>query len=424
MAFAADVSVNGSIEYLMRSFVNMDLNDQTGPNLQSDNKNWTLERVRLNIDAKAGDALSGRIGLENDWDTWGRFETVQGNSQIVTTGTKTATGPSIKVREAWIGFKVPGTPVGIKGGHMLLQLGNAWFFRSMKYGSDAWVVYTDIDALHLGVVDIKVAENNTTMADDTDAYAFVATYKLSDTMSAGINFTNINDRSGKTFVALYGMGAGSLSSAQMQNAEAHFSGLVGPVKLNAELDVQMGKAVTAANKDLKFKGNQIVLQASIPMEAVSINATIARGSGADTTSTAPDTDFKEYVALMDADVHYTLVYEYLVRTAARQSFKTTGTGFGNTTAVSLGAGFNVTKNFMIGADVWMLQATEEVMNAAAVATNKLGTEIDAKVNWKLYENLTWNTTIGYFMPGDAYKLSATEDADAARAVQSVLSFKF
>jgi hypothetical protein len=120
---------------------------------------------------------------------------------------------TIGLREAWIGFKVPGAPVGIKAGHMLLQLGNAWFFRSMKYGSDAWVVYTDIDALHLGVVDIKVAENTTTLADDTDAYAFVAAYKLSDTMSAGVNFTNVNDRYGKTFTALYGMAAGSIRNA-------------------------------------------------------------------------------------------------------------------------------------------------------------------------------------------------------------------
>ena len=83
---------------------------------------------------------------------------------------------------------------------------------------------------------------------------------------------------------------------------------------------------------------------------------------------------------------------------------TTHTGFGNTTAVSLGAAINATKNLMVGADVWMLQATKKVTNVAGTDTNKLGTEIDAKINWKMYENLSFNTTIGYFMPGDAYKV--------------------
>ena len=75
-------------------------------------------------------------------------------------GTGGGNASFVDLREAWIGFRVPETPVGIKGGHMLLQLGNGWFFRDMKYGSDAWVVYTDIDALHLGIVNIKVAEND------------------------------------------------------------------------------------------------------------------------------------------------------------------------------------------------------------------------------------------------------------------------
>ncbi|OGW35471.1 MAG: hypothetical protein A2X58_13615 [Nitrospirae bacterium GWC2_56_14] len=425
MAFAADVSVNGSIEMLMRSFVNMDLNEDSA---LGDNKNFTQERVRLNIDAKAGDALSGRIGMENDWDTWGRFETAQGNGQLVSSGTATpVAGPSLKLREAWIGFKVPGAPVGIKAGHMLLQLGNAWFFRAMKYGSDAWVVYTDIDALHLGIVNIKVAENNTWLSDDTDAYAFVATYKMGDTMSGGINVTSVNDRDGKAFTSFYGtrLGPGvTVINADLQNVGLHFSGKVGPVKLNAEVDMQMGDATFNNLSKAKFKGNQIVLQANMAMDPVTLNATLARGSGVSATDTSGD--FKEYIALMDADVHYTLVYEYLVRTAEQQSFKSTGTGFGNTTAISLGAAFNASKNLMIGADVWMLQATEKVAlhpTAPAEVSSDLGLEVDAKINWKLYENLTWNTTIGYFMPGDAYR-SPTKDADAARAIQSVLSFKF
>ena len=410
MAFAADIAVSGSIEYLLRSFNNTtDLNKDA-----HDARNTTQERVRLNIDAKAGDAVSGRIGLENDWDQWGRFETPQAN------GTGGGKAGFMDLREAWVNFKVPGTPVGIKGGHMLLQLGNGWFFRDMKYGSDAWVGYTDIDALHLGIVNVKVAENVKTQADDTDAYAFVAAYKMNDKMSAGINYTNVTDRAGKTFTTFYALPVGTIRNAKLDNIEAHFTGVLGPINLNAEVDMQMGKAEFAASES-KFKGNQIVLQANMALDPVTLNATVARGSGAK----AGEKDFKEYIALMDADVHYTLIYEYQLKTAARQSFATTSTGFGNTTAISLGAGFNVTKNLMVGADLWYLQATEKVTPyVGATASSDIGNELDVKINWKMYENLTFNTTVGYFMPGDAYKISATKDADNATAIQSVLSFKF
>jgi len=429
MAFAADIAVSGSTEIRLRSLINTDLNDAK---ITNDNRNFTQERVRLNIDAKAGDTLSGRISMENDWDTWGRFETAQGNSQVTSAGTKTAAGPSINLREAWVGFKVPGAPVGIKGGHMLLQLGNAWFFRAMKYGSDAWVMYTDIDKLHLGVVNIKVAENNIWAADDTDAYAFVATYKLGDKSTAGINYTTVNDRTGKFMQSAYGTagntsvfaGAAALfTNANLQNLEAHFAGPVGPVNLSAEIDMQSGDATAGGGKH-KFKGNQIVLQANMPIDALTINATLARGSGTKVSDYGKDVT--EYVALMDADPHYTLMYEYLVKTAARQSFKNINTGFANTTAISLGGAYKVSKNLMVGADVWYLQSTEKVnFGVAGVAdSSDLGTEIDAKVNWKLYENLTWNTTLGWFMPGDAYKTSATTDAVNGHAIQSVLSFNF
>ena len=61
-------------------------------------------------------------------------------------------------------------------------------------------------------------------------------------MSAGINFTNVNDRDGLTFDSSLCSSPGLLTNAKLQNLEAHFAGAVGPVKLNAEVDMQMGMA--------------------------------------------------------------------------------------------------------------------------------------------------------------------------------------
>ncbi len=411
MAFAAtEIGVSGSIDYRMRNLVNMDLND-----IKSDNQNITQERVRLNIDAKAGD-VKGKLSIENDWDTWSRFEATQANN----------TNSFLQLREAWINFNLPGLPVNVNAGHQFLQLGNAWFFRSMKFGSDAWVLANVTGNNTAAFVNIKVAENNTKLADDTDAYAFLDVYKLSDTLTAGVNVTKVSDRDGKFMTAVYAgstgyFGGAPFVNADLQNLEAHATAAIGPAKLNAEVDMQMGDATDGGLTKHKFKGNQVVLQATIPMDALTINATVARGSGAKKA----DKDVKEYIALLDADPHYTVIYEYLVKTAARQHFASTHTGFGNTTAVSVGADVKATKDLMIGADLWYLQATEKVTPfVGAAATNDLGMELDAKINWKLYDNLSFNTVIGYFMPGDAYKISATKDADNARAIQSVLSFKF
>jgi hypothetical protein len=409
MAFAADVTVNGSVDIRSRGFQDLDMDSKT-----HDGTVDTQERVRLEVNVKAGD-VKGKVAIENDWDTWGRNEEAQGDNNAVSLANKANAGRNsfLDLREAWMLFPVPNTPVNIKAGHMLLQLGEGWFYRAMKYGSDAWVAFTDIDALHLGIVDVKVAENiSSKNNDDTDFYVLVGTYKLNESTVAGLNITSVKGR----------------PDTDIMNVGFHFGGKVGPAALKAELDVQSGKTkdgytdtTTGATSDLKYSGNQIVLQAAVAMDPVTINATIARGSGNKITATDKN---DAIVTALDADMHYTLLYEYKIAGACGGKNQ----GFCNTTAISAGAMFAATKNLSVGADVWVLQATEKVAPAVGDDTTDLGTEIDAKINWKLADNLSWNWNIGYFMPGKAYKYTnAAGDEvgkDAATGVQGVLSMKF
>ena len=81
------------------------------------------------------------------------------------------------------------------------------------------------------------------------------------------------------------------NKTDLQNIGLNYTGKVGPVALKAELDVQMGKEthdVPADTPDNKFKGNQIVIEGKVPMSAVNVNFTVARGSGQDITSTSTD----------------------------------------------------------------------------------------------------------------------------------------
>ncbi len=115
------------------------------------------------------------------------------------------------------------------------------------------------------------------------------------------------------------------------------------------------------------------------------------------------------------------------------------TGFANTTAIGGGVTFAATKSLTVGADAWFLRATKAVaINGATIggvpgaddATSKdVGTEIDLKVNWKMYDNLAWNWTAGIFKPGSAYDRNAaagigTTSSDDVMGIQGVLAFKF
>ncbi len=408
MAFAADVTLGGSVDIRSRNLENTsDFNDNA-----NDKQVMTQTRIRLDTNVKAGE-VKGKIAFESDWDNWGSFETYKGQTFPASASSATGTVPTgsnkrisqLGIREAWLLTPVPGTPLYLKGGHMFLQLSNGWFFRSQKSGSDAWVLYTDIDKLHLGLVNVKVSEGAINANDDIDAYVAVATYKIGDSI-AGVNLTAFNDRRGAAFPGT--------TEVNLQNLGLHFGGKVGPVGLKADLDLQAGKAKTAGG-DVKFKTpNQIVVQGSVPIDPVTVNFTVARGTGDKFNSTSQDTE--QFVNFLDADPHYTLLYEYIVKGACGAINQ----GFCNTTAISAGVMFAATKNLSLGLDAWMLQSTEEVAkyNDPATGTNDLGTEIDVKINWKLADNVTWNWTLATLMVGDGL------GKDDAIGAQGVLSMKF
>jgi hypothetical protein len=403
---------------------------QNGVNRKTD----TQERVRFNVDAKVGDYLNGRISIENNWDTFGRNEAPQGNGATAQDwdGSNTNNG-RLDIREAWMNFMIPGLPVGIKGGHQLLQLGNGWFFRAMKYGSDAWVGYWGSGNNTLAFYDVRVGENvnpfpggvSTQPDQDIDFYGVLDAYKLADGV-VSVDLTWAAAPSG-------GVGAGFKlpDKTNVYNLGLSYAAKTGPVHLKAEVDLQSGKADSIAlapgATTMDFKGYQGILQATLPIDPLSINFTFGYGSG----NKAGDPDFKQIFTVMDNDQHYTLIYEYLEPTGALNGTnlgnanESLHTGFANTMAVNIGGMFNISKILAVGVDYWYLKAVEDVaIGGNATASNKLGNEVDFKLNWKLYDNLTWNWQAAWFKHGDAYKHIDGSDADDSTAVLGMLTFKF
>lgn len=427
----AEVTVDGSMEILMRSFKNTsDWNDATTGSGDYQN---TYSRARIGVNAK-NEGVKGRIQIETDWDQWGDSPT--GLSSGITTtavpnpGFETRPNGAFTVREGWVDFGLGFGTAHVKVGRQFLQLGNGWFLRSAKYGSDAWLVGMP-GKNTVAFVNIKASENNSTLADDTDAYALLDIFKIDDKNTVGVNIARARDRKGTwTNNALLGGGA---TETTLDNFEVHYSGKVGPVNLQAQFDMQKGEIKTGATK-IDLAGNQFVLQANVPIDALTINATLASGSG-DKTDATGDTGTKveRYLNFLDKDPRYTMVYEYVMRTAATtggNDFVTgtytndKNTGFANTQVIGLGAGYKISKMFTVNADFWMLSANEKViLNGGTTASDKLGSEIDLKVSANIAEGLTGYVNYGMFKTGDAYK-NAAGKADDVTAVQAVLSYKF
>jgi hypothetical protein len=434
-AFAAvDVSVGGSYEIRSRDFNDLALTKNapavatagSGTSPASGSARDTQTRIRIDVNAKAGDTVKGKLQLESDFGTgpsdWG----TSGNG-LSTLGFETysKSGASVGFREAWVLFQLPGLPVVVKGGHQLLQLGNGWFFRSQHYGSDAWVAFNDTGNNHLGFVNVKISEGASIAAsDDADAYVIVDTFKLNDNNKIGIDLSFLNFR----------QPAGAATEQKLQNLGLNYSGKIGPLALKAQIDMQSGKIKdVAAGVDSKYKGNEIVLEGSIPTDAVTFNMWLARGTGKKST----DVDQKQMVTFLDIDPHYTFLYEYKIITAAGAR----NTGFSNTQAIGVGAMVKTSKSLEVGGNIWYLKANEKTNLARAIGgvnvtpgtdSDAIGTEVDLILNWKLYDNLTWNWVAGYFKPGDAYKGTYTAAGypdmevgkQAATGIQGVLKFSF
>ncbi len=372
----------------------------------------------MNVNVKAGDDVKGKISLWNDFNDWGRFEQTQGNNFGSTTSTSTAQGTNAAAgtnngqfgfREAWINFNLPGIPVNVTAGHQLLQLGDGWFFRSMHFGSDAWVVANVTGANTVAVVDVKVSEGDVAVShDDIDAYVLLDVYKLNDSNTIGAYLADVHHLHS----------AVSAGDDDLYNLGLNYGGKLGSVNLNAQGDYQFGEdKASTPGVSKKYQGYEIAIKGNVPLDPVTINFLIGMGSGKKSTDTS--TDYKAYVNFLDIDPHYTFLYEYKIATAAGAK----NTGLSNTEVVSVGAAYAASKSVNLGLDLYYLQATQKIVNGVGAESSDVGTEIDAKIYWKLYDNLSWNWDLGYFAPGAALK-TATGKTDAAYGVQGILALNF
>ena len=371
-------------------------------------------RVRLNIDAKLTPNTSGRIGIETgngangDTDNWGVARATTGATGIYAQGNSQAGG--VNLYEAWIlhtGSGLLGIPAGLKVGHMPLKLGYGLFFDHTRFGDDAVVAFIDPSKeLHMGLVNAKFSEGaDVAGANDSDAYVFVVVYKPSKDTNLGADVTYVNDQNGNL-----GFGAGT--DVHFWNiglrGDTNISGL--GIKLDAEL--QGGKLTDVGATDLKFAGYALLAGLSYKLDPVKLSLDFAYGSG----DNDADNKIENFVSSLGNDIHYTYVYEY--RTGALNAGLSQG--LNNTTYVKLGVDSDLTKEISGSLNGYWLRASK----VGAGVSKSIGTEVDAKVSYKIDKNLMYWVEGGYLFAGGFVTDTVNANKENAYAVRHGLQLNF
>lgn len=382
---------------------------------------WYDQRVRLSVDAKVSPNVQGFIQLEsegtgqdntNDKYVWG---TSGGNS-----GFSNAKPESdLDFLQAWIlytGQGLFGVPAGLKIGHMPLKLSYGQFFDHTQMGDDAIVFFIDpTKEMHIGLLTIKLNEgldiknaagddyvagrfDNT---DDLDAYVALMTYKFSDAIKAGINYTYLNNS--------------DLGFSQ-QNLGLHADGKIGNFGYKAAVDFQFGKVFKDTALDERtFKGWAVGLNADYKLDPVTLRGAFVYGSGEDEFDPiGGDDDIKEFTPYVGNVQNYSFIYEYQVRTTA---FNKTGlnpgapsnghaAGVANTIYANLGVDWKATKDITLSLDGYGFWAAETGAWEDLVGddvSSSAGWEIDAKIRYQIAKNLFYQIDAGYFDSGSFYE---------------------
>lgn len=397
------VTIGGDI--MLRGETRNNTTDYNGD--VGDHLNLYNARVRLLVDAKVADNVSGRIHLENGWYTWGEDNAAAG---IYTMGNSKR--DDVELLEGWINYNFG--PAAVKVGHMPLALGNKIFFDHTKYGDDAIVFYADPNEnVHVAGLTAKFEENSSTdNSDDADAYVALVVYKGEGFgVSGDVTMVKDGDQDG-TYCDVFGTGDVEECGVQMYNVGVRGHGTVGPVNIKGDIEGQFGEL----DSETGVGGMAAMLGVSADLGVVNVGGELAYGSGDD----GEDEDFDAYITSHNSDGQYVMfVYDSRVAGACGA----TDAGLCNLMYLKLMADADVNETVNVkGAMAYMMAAEDTNLNGGEL-DDEVGIEIDAKATVKLAKNLKYWVEAGYFLTGAIYE-DADGTADDAYALRHGIQLSF
>jgi hypothetical protein len=417
---------------------------------RADGKAYYDGRVRLYLDAKVTPNVQGFVQIEagngiegksSDLWIWGNgngaaFTTTPNNNASGAYTAGDSKRGALNILEAWILYKgsgLLGIPAGLKVGHMPLALGNKLFFDHTKFGDDAIVIFADpTKELHVGVLTAKFREGNyasnsspfsgatASQNDDANGYVALFNYRAKDFGFSG-DATYVDDQTGAGAVGTLPFGGFAKVPIHFWNfglrGDANFSGL----GIMGDVEVQAGKI---DNVDVKFRGWAGMAGLNYTLAPVKLVLEGAIGSG----DSKADNKFSAFVTSVSYAQHYTYVYDYRTVNACAES---AAGGLCNTWYIKAGAEANLTKDLSGLLNVYYLQAVKSEYGVAGLGgvdtTSKhIGTEVDAKLTYKIDRNLNYWVEGGYLFAGKFWEsVPATSGLhDNAYAVRHGISLSF
>ena len=403
-----------------------DLNQSTVLENADDSISAYDGRVRLRIQADVSKNTMGVIHLETgtttDTYSWGGA----GESAGVYTSVSGGKRGSLDVLEAWIQHKFDiGVPAGIKVGHMPISLGNGIFYNHSKLGDDAIMFFLNpTKELHMALLTMKLLEGTTSIGDDANAYIALLAYKGKG-FNISADYTRIDDqRSNITTSGLIStttLGAGD-NGTQLNNLGLRADVTFGNLNVMADLEFQSGKSdFEGSASDIKHKGRAYVLGAKYKLAPATLSLGYGNGSG---DNDSADLDNGVFVTALSATQNMTYVYDYRVASATGL----TNTGIANTTYVRAGVAADLTKDLSADLNYYVLRASKANSGTAINGltthlSKKIGTEVDAKITYKLDKNLVYFVEGGYLWTGTFYD-STSIVADDVYAVRHGITLSF
>jgi uncharacterized protein YxeA len=380
---------------------------------KTDNKADWDGRVRLWLNAYVTDNTMARIHLEtgnsnaNDTYQWGCGVN---DSSGVYTGGGNCKKDELRVLEAWIKHEssgLLGVPAGVKVGHFPLKLGRGLFLLHTRFGDDAVNPFVKItDNLTVEAVMSKFTEDSSRKSsDDTDAYALLVHYNT-DAFNLDGDVTYLLDRN-------Y---ADTSVNAELWNVGIRGDFKIGGWDIYADGEIQFGDIeLSDADPlldDADFKGYAILVGTNVKLGEFNLNGEFAYGSGQD----EDEDDFEMFVTSLSSTKKFTYVYDYRMMTAALSQ----NTGISNTWYGKIGASMKPTADLSVAADLYYLQAAEEVLDE-----DDLGFELDANLKYQIDKNFLYFIEGGILFTGDFYdNFDPEDDADDAYVVRHGVTLSF
>ncbi|MCL4458204.1 MAG: alginate export family protein [Nitrospirae bacterium] len=395
-----------------------------------DNKAYYDQRVRLRLQADVTKNTTGVIHLEsgdlNKSDyTWGT-ETGENKGSYAYKGNGNGKQGNLYILEAWIQHKgsgLFGTPAGFKIGHMPVKLGYGLFYDHSKFGDDAMSFFMDptkefhIELLHAKVKD-AAATPGAYVNSDGNLYTLILAYAPNKDTKISFDTTYIDNQNANN----------SILATLRSDSHLWNFGLRGETKVNglgikADIELQSGKTTdngtfAAPTADIKYRGYAYLVGLNYKIDPVMLSLDYAYGSGDDN---ATDTKNKAFQTILSSLQNYTYAYDYRATTAQGAS----GTGLANTWYVKLGGNADITKDLNADLNIYYLRAAKKY--STKYDSKKIGTEVDAKLTYKIDRNLVYWVEGGYLFAGDLYKnftTSATKNVDDAYAVRHGIELSF